>query len=342
MAAVGQGVGDGAARDDRDVVLGGRAAQQDDDRRPIRGGHDGPQARPAVRPVPAVPVAQEHDLERESVPVARATSARTRSARRRTSAAVPLRSLTMKLACFGLTVAPPSVTPLSPRPSISAPADGPSGGLRNTLPALGMPEGLVGLAPVPDVVEALLDDVRLGRLEAERGAEDDLGRRGGLVGFVDVGPAGLEPALAVGQPELGRRQAALGPVGQQHEGGLEDRRHVGAVRPGVGPHGPAHAARDGQPELEAGQPGGLGDRRGPGHRQAGLRDEAAVGDLGALGPVLDDEAADPRVGDDDVAAPAEDDVGQAARPGELHERRAARTRCAPPRRGRPGRRPASS
>ena len=59
-------------------------------------------------PGPAGPVAGELDLERElDAATARGPRARTCSATRRTSAAVPLRSLTMKLACFSDTAAPP-------------------------------------------------------------------------------------------------------------------------------------------------------------------------------------------------------------------------------------------
>ena len=39
------------------------------------------------------------------------------------------------------TLAPPSRRPFSPAPSMSAPADGPSGGFRNVLPADGSPSG---------------------------------------------------------------------------------------------------------------------------------------------------------------------------------------------------------
>ena len=72
---------------------------------------------------------------------------------------------------------------------------------------------------------------------------------------------------------------------------------------GVGPHGPADRARDGQAELEAGQAGALGLGRGAGHRHAGLGRVAVAVDLRALGAVLDDEAADPAVADDEVAPP---------------------------------------
>ena len=55
--------------------------------------------------------------------------------------AVPASSLTMKFACLWLTDAPPTRRPFMPSPSISSPADGPSAGLRKTLPADGIPSG---------------------------------------------------------------------------------------------------------------------------------------------------------------------------------------------------------
>ena len=61
---------------------------------------------------------------------------------------------------------------------MSSPADGASAGFRNVLPAEGMPERLVGLAPAADVVEAVLDLVGRRRLEGESGAEHDLARIG--------------------------------------------------------------------------------------------------------------------------------------------------------------------
>ena len=73
-------------------------------------------------------------------PKRRPTSARTSSPRRRTSVAVPFRSLTRKLACLSLTVAPPTRVPLRPAASMSRPAESP-GGFRKYDPALGSPSG---------------------------------------------------------------------------------------------------------------------------------------------------------------------------------------------------------
>ena len=118
----------------------------------------------------------------------------------------------------------------------------------------------------------------------------------------------LEPAVAVGEPERGGVETGLRPVGGQDLGALEDRRDVRLVGAGVRPDRAADGARDGQPELEARQPGALGHGRRPGHRDARLGDEPLVEDLGPFGPDLDDEPADARVGDDHVAPPPEDHV----------------------------------
>ena len=96
--------------------------------------------------------------------------------------------------------------------------------------------------------------------------------------------------------------------------------HVGLVRPGVGPDGPADGPRDGQPEFEPGQPGALGLGRGPRHLDAGLGRVARPVDPRALGADLDDQAANAGVGDDQVAAAPEDEVRQAAGPREPDQR----------------------
>ena len=81
------------------------------------------------------------------------TSARTCSASRRTSVAVPFWSLTMKLACFSDTTAPPIRRPLRPAASMSRPAESP-GRVAEDAAGGRQPERLVGLAPAADVVEA--------------------------------------------------------------------------------------------------------------------------------------------------------------------------------------------
>ena len=101
------------------------------------------------------------------------------------------------------------------------------------------------------------------------------------------------------------------------------------VGAGVRPDRAPDAARDRQPELEAGQAGLLGLRGRPRHRHARLGRVPVTLDARALGPILDDEAADAAVADDDVAAaPQERDAESRARarggPGP-----GARRRCGP-------------
>ena len=141
MSLVGQRGGDRGPGHDRDVVLGRRAAEQHDDRRSggFAVGRLGGRAVTA-RPPSRSSRRRTRPRTRSSTPSRARISARTRSARRRTSAAVPFWSLTMKLACFSETTAPPIRVPLSPAASISRPAESPSG-LRKTLPADGRPSG---------------------------------------------------------------------------------------------------------------------------------------------------------------------------------------------------------
>ena len=180
---------------------------------------------------------------------------------------------------------------------MSSPADGPSPGFRNVLPAEGMPERLVGLAPVPDVVEPILDDLGGRRLEGEPCAEHDLARAARIRRV-------LEAALAIRQAQLVDREPGLRGVREEDVGRFEDRPDVRAVRAGVGPDGPADAPGHGEPELQPGQPGLLGLGRRAGHRDAGLRDVRRAVDAAGLGPHVDHEPADAPIRDDDVAPPA--------------------------------------
>ena len=149
--------------------------------------------------VPAGPVADELDLEREvdavRVPGPRRGRARRGGARRRR---VPFWSLTMKLACFSETTAPPIRVPLSPAASISRPAESP-GGLRKTLPADGSPSGWCAWRQWRISSRRALIVVGVGRREAERGVEDDVARRA-----LGRGVAMLEPAVAVGEARARR------------------------------------------------------------------------------------------------------------------------------------------
>jgi len=166
----------------------------------------------------------------------------------------------------------------------------------------------VSLPPVPDLVEALADDSGRSGLEDEGAAEDDLPvGRPGLV---------LEPALAVGEAELGGGDLALGAVSQQDIGRFEQSRDVRAVRPGIGPDRAPDRARDREPELQPREPRLLRLGRGAGHRDAGGGHVAIALDPAFLGPDLDDQAANPAVGGDDIASPPEDQERDAARAGE--------------------------
>ena len=129
----------------------------------------------------------------------------------------------------------------------------------------------------------------------------------------------LEPAVAIGQAEVGRGHLALGAVRGEDADRLEHSGDVGLVGAGVGPHGAADRARDGQPELEAGQAGPLRLGRRTRHLDAGFGRVAHAVGARALGPDLDDQPADPRVGDDHVAPPPEDDVLERARASEANE-----------------------
>ncbi len=110
------------------------------------------------------------------------------------------------------------------------------------------------------------------------------------------------------------------PSAREDTGRFEDGRHVRVVGAGVGPDGTADRARDGEAELEAGQAGLLRLGRGARHLDARLGGVALAVDPRALGPDLDHEAADAGIGDDEVAAAAEDEMGQLAGPRETHQR----------------------
>ena len=97
------------------------------------------------------------------------------------------------------------------------------------------------------------------------------------------------------------------------------------------------------PNSSPDRPAALGLGRGARHRHAGLGGVALAVDRDALGADLDDQAADPGVGDDEVARPAR--ARNAAARGVRANRTRARSSKAlwtRRRRGRPGRRRASS
>ena len=101
------------------------------------------------------PVAHEHDLRSwRSTPVA--STHRLRGPGRRGGARrwpCRRRSLTMKLACFSLTTAPPTRRALEAQPSMSAPGRVALRDCGSTLPADWQAERLVGLPPAADLVE---------------------------------------------------------------------------------------------------------------------------------------------------------------------------------------------
>ena len=104
----------------------------------------------------------------------------------------------------------------------------------------------------------------------------------------------LEAAVAVAQARARRPSSTASvPSAPRTPAASQDGSHVGFVGAGVGPHGPADRARDGQPELEAGQAGRPGQRRRPGHRQRPRRRPGVSRRRGSPRPGrLDHQAAD--------------------------------------------------
>ena len=217
----------------------------------------------AHRRVPAAPVAHERDLEAKlDAALARARSPATSSPRRRTSAAVPPWSLTMKLACFSLTDAPPMRAPLRPE-LVDEPTRGVSSGrVAEEAPGRRHPSGWWAWRQRRISSSRAAMTSGSAGVERERGPGDDLGRALRRV---------LQHALAVAQAQLVARHRRLGAVRAEHARLDEHVAHLRLVGAGVGPHGAAHGARDGQPELEARQARLLGHRRRLGHGQARSR-----------------------------------------------------------------------
>ena len=123
----------------------------------------------------------------------------------------------------------------------------------------------------------------------------------------------LEQAVAIGQPELGDRQRRSCPSAQEQRRRLEDAGDVRLVRSGVGPDRAADGARDGQPELEAGQAGLLCLRGGARHGHARLGDVPLAVDAVASARTWMTRPRMPGIADDQVAAPAEDEQRQTRR-----------------------------
>src|SRR6185312_6201369 len=141
------------ARHQRDLALGGRAAHQHGDLAEfVAGGHWTPPGWDLAPPVrnagDASAIAGSPRMRTSgsrSTPVFARTVSRTCAISASMSAARARRAgLTMKLACFIDTSAPPIAWPLRPQLSMSRAAWSP-GGLRNTLPALGSDSGCVAM-----------------------------------------------------------------------------------------------------------------------------------------------------------------------------------------------------
>ena len=236
-----------------------------------------PTGRRAGRRPAAGPVARSRSPATASRTSRRGTRSRTRArrrarradhgpdvlARRRTSAAVPFWSLTMKLACFSDTTRRRSAWPLSP-----AAVDQPAGRVvrRVAEDAAGrrQAERLVGLAPAADVVEPRLDrrpgrPARAGRSRRRRARRGR--RRGGV----------LEPAVAVGQAEV--RGAARPPRCRRWPRTRADSRTPAmsaSWAPALAQTAPPTVPGMASPNSRPDRPGPLGLGRRPGHRQAGL------------------------------------------------------------------------
>ena len=194
VAALGQGGGDGAARDERHVVLGRRPAEQHRDRR-------GASHRiAALTRLPAGPVAGEHDLEAQlDAGLARERWPATSSPRRRTSAAVPCLVVDDEVGVLLADHRAADAAALEAELVDDAARRGTVGGVAEDAAGRRQAERLVCLAPAADLVEALGDDRRLGRLEPEAWPRSRLrGASGGAV---------LEALLAVASAP-GRRRPA--------------------------------------------------------------------------------------------------------------------------------------
>ncbi len=177
---------------------------------------------------------------------------------RHTSPAVAGPVLTMKLACFGLTMAPPTWVPLRPSSSMMRPAESASG-LRKTLPADFWPMGWCAW--------------RQRRMSSSRSAMT--AGSAATSSKVAATTTSGRPASACfrrvsryAMPSSSGPRRRFAAIGRDDLGLHEHAAHVRAVRPRVGPHRAAHRAGDGEPELEAGEAGLAGQGGHLGHGQA--------------------------------------------------------------------------
>ena len=205
---------------------------------------------------------------------------------------------------------PPIRVPLSPAASISRPAESPSG-LRKTLPADGRPSGWCAWRQWRMSSSRAL--IVSGSAGARRNVASTMTSRGPsppcLNRLSRYESASSLAGTIVSVPSAARTRAVSRTPATS-----------ASWAPALAQTAPPTVPRDGQPELEPGQARALRLGRGARHLDAGLgRVPIAVG-ARALGADLDHEAADPGVGDDEVAPAAEDEMGQLARPREPHER----------------------
>ena len=216
---------------------------------------------------------------------------------------------------------------------MSRPAESPVG-LRNTLPGGRQPERLVRLAPVADVVEPLLDDLGVGRCQAEGRIDHDVPPRTA---------ARLEPAVAIAEPEVGCADDRLRPVRREDTGRLEDVRHVAPHARRRSPR-PRHRPCPGWPArtpVRSGRLVGSRSRRAPSGRRLRrcsarrpMREPSArtwITRPRTPASAMTRSLPRPRI-----------EVRDLARAGEADECPQLEARCARSRTGRPGRRRASS
>ena len=330
--SLGQGLGDGGPGHDRDVVLGRRAAEQDDDRRPV---------------------ARRSPLTAR--PPSRTSRRRTRS---RSARSTPCAGQDLGADALGeaadvgggpLLVVDDEVGVLlghdraaDPRALEPGRLDQPAGrvavGVAEDAARRRQAERLVRLAPAADVVEARLDRVRVGRRQPERGVEDEVARRASARRV-----AVLEPAVAVGEAELGRRDDRLGAVGGEDPRRLEDarRRRTRARRRWPRPRRRPCPGSPARTRARSGRPAGSRSRRAPSGRRP-RRCSASPSMREPSARTWMTRPRTPGVGDDDVAPPPEHEVRQARASARSGRAPAARRRCGRWRTGRPARRRASS
>ena len=226
--APGEAGGDRRPRHDRDVVLGRRAAEQDDDRRIGPGRSRAGHRALTPRPRPAGPVAERTRSRARGRPrAALGPRRRTWSARRRTSAACPCPVVDDEVGVLlgHAGAADPEALEAGLRRS----------GRRRTSPrrvaedaagATGCPSGWCAWRQRRMSSRRALISSGVGRREPEGRADDSRSRGASTPASRS---AALEPAVAVGRPSSAGAARRLGAVGGQHARRFEDARDVGVV-----------------------------------------------------------------------------------------------------------------